>query len=226
MDNLQLINKNRDEIERINDNLNVRSNINLQNEMDYFVQKMAILCGIEITVNQLNAISLEIVNYLKKYEKNVTFNEFCKIVNRGILQMEYVSKFSIQLFTGTFEKFMSENRHFKSKSQIDLPNDYFFEKKDTRSILKEYWEKFLNGTLSEIEIEYSLPTVYDYMKKRGHCNFSEEQKKIILVDMYISPEQAQEALRLIDRKKMIQFQKNKGYLVLEQFKITKENEKI
>jgi len=221
MNKLQKINP-RAEIEKMNAELNVRQHTNLQNEMDFFVQEVSILCGIDIKLEQLNLVSKEIVNYLKTYKKNVTFNEFCTIVKRGIYEKEHVGKFSIQLFIGTFEKHMEENKHFKSVAVFAPQNDYVQPPQtDYKAEANKMYQDFYAGKLSELEIEFRLPNVYPYMRKTGKCDFSEEEKMKILGDNYISEQQAENAVKNGNLKLMGQFNKNKGWLVYEQFKITK-----
>ena len=225
MNSIQIKKQTRAEIEKMNAEASVRQNTNLQNEMDFFVQEVSILCGIDIKLEHLNLVSKEIVNYLKTYKKNVTFNEFCKIVKQGIYEKEHVGKFSIQLFIGTFEKHMDENKHFKSVAVFMPPqNDYNPPQVDYKSEANKMYFDYCAGKLSELEVEFRLPNIYPYLRKIGKCNFTEAEKKRILGDNYISETEAENALKIMDKKTIVQFNKNKGWLVFEQFKITK-NEK-
>jgi len=219
---LQIKKQTREEIEKMNAQINLNQHSNLFNEMLYFVQQMAVLCGIDIDAQKLNALTSEIVNYMKIYKKSVTFNEFCAIVKRGIYEKEHVGKFSIQLFIGTFEKHMEDNKHFKSVAVFVPQNDYTPPVVDYKLEANKMYHDFCADKLTELEIEFRLPNIYPYLRKTGKCNFTEEEKKRILGDNYISETDAENALKNLDKKAIVQFNKNKGWLVYEQFKITKK----
>ena len=221
----QIVKYTAQQIEKINRELPVTKHPNLFEEVLIFVGKISIACNRTTEQNTLEIIASELTDYFQKNKVNqtFTFQEFCNIVKPEIYRKEF-SSLSVNLFISTFENWLKDNKRFKSAAIVQKSEpDYVPPKPDplrSKKIANEYFFKFKNNELSDFEKEFSLPTIYPYMREKGFCNFSEEEKMQILGDDYISPEQAENAVKGCDRKTMLQFQKNKGTLVLEQFKIT------
>jgi hypothetical protein len=207
-----------------NSELPIRKHPCLIGETINFVFRINTICNLKTDAEVLQAISEEVYDYFNKAKMMFTFNEFCNIVRSEIMK-NTVYKIDAPLFISTFENYLKENKHFKSKAVVSAPPSYEPVKLNMQDEVNAMYRDYVAGKLSDIEIEFRLPNAYPYLRAKRLCEFTEEQKKAIIGEKYISQKEAEEALRNGKNSIVVQFNKNKGLLVLEQFKITKNSKK-
>ena len=215
------------EIEKFNNELHIRQHPTLYSQVLQFVIGVGLVCGCNTDDSTIKLISNEVTNYLKKWiGKKTSFNDFKEMTKTEIYKKD-VSKLSVQLFIKSFEDAVKNDPKRKSsipeaQPQIETP----LPKINHAEWYEYYYDMFLQKKLDELLIEYSLPNLYPYLVKQGKINLTEEQKEIILGYKYISEEDAAIALKTLNKNKIFQFNKNKGYLVLNHFEERKEAENI
>jgi len=192
-------------------------------------QVLAFVCRINTSLNLdtsqdvIAVITSDLIEYFQqnKINRMFTFQEFCNITKGEILKKGAL-KLNSPLFISSFESWMKENKYFKSAAIIQAQKyEYTPPQVDWEKVYHDFLAEFRAGKMKEFDIEFRLPNIYPYMRKNGLIKFSEVQKKSILGDNYISEERAIRAVNSIDKPVIIQFNKNKGWLVFEQFKLMK-----
>ena len=216
---------NESEIVKFNNEFTLKQHPSLYSQVLQFVIGIGLACGCNTDDATIKIIANEVTNYLKKYiGKKTSFNDFKELAKSEIYKKD-VNKLSVQLFVRSFEEAVKNNPDKKSTIPEEKPKDeYIAPTVNYEEYYESYYQMFIKKQLDDILIEYSLPSIYPYLVKIGKINLTELQKEIILGDNYVSEEDAAEALQTIDRKKMMRFSRNKGYLVLHHFEERKESE--
>jgi len=221
MSNIQKYKPN--EIQKYNAELQITKHPCLFDEVLAFVVKMNICCCLKTEEFVLEAIASELTEFLlsNKINRWFSFDEFQRITKAELYKKE-VKSLSVNLFISTFNDWMNANTYFISKVKATEPPPEPLPKVDIKEIAKQYWQKFLADDISEIEIEYMLPNIYGYLTQTGKMNYTEAEKQEILGDKYLSPVDAEKALKNANKRNIAQYQINKGYLVHHYFKTFKK----